>query len=49
MRAEAIYYLRDKVRFTNPFMEEITADYMYPFVLVHWGLSPATGPSLVYP
>ena len=36
MHADAIYYLRDKVRFSNPFMEETRADYFFSFVLVVW-------------
>ena len=47
MRANALYYLRDKVRFTNPFLDEVTADYMYSFVLVVWEpTAPAVTPVL---
>ena len=44
MRADAIYYLRDKVRFTNPFLDEVPSDYMFSFVLVVWEMSPAAAP-----
>ena len=36
MHADEIFYLRDKVRFSNPFLDEVQADYFYSFVLVHW-------------
>lgn len=41
MRASQIYYLREKVRFTNPFLNDVPADYYYSFVLVKWESLPA--------
>jgi len=40
MRADRIFYLREKVKFTNPFMEEVASDYMFSFVLVVWEPQP---------
>ena len=41
MRADAIFYLREKVRLTNPFLDEVVPDYMFSFVLVVWEAAPA--------
>jgi hypothetical protein len=49
MRADALYYLRDKVRFTNPFLDEVTADYMYSFVLAVWEPTPSAVPPVMQP
>ena len=47
MRADAVYYLRNKVRFTNPFFEEVGSDYFYSFVLAVWEPTRAsTAPTL---
>ena len=47
MHADEIFYLRDKVRFSNPFMDEVQADYFYSFVLVHGRpRAPKSAPSL---
>ena len=43
MRADAVYYFRSKVRFTNPFFEEVSSDYFYSFVLAVW--EPTLAPS----
>jgi hypothetical protein len=46
MRADHIRYLREKVKFTNPFMEEVASDYMFSFVLVVWEPQPCiSGPA----
>ena len=45
MRADAIYYLRDKVRFSNPFLDEVQSDYFYSFVLVRWEAVRASRPA----
>lgn len=44
MRADAIYYLRRKVRFGNPFLDSVDGEYMYSFVLVVWEPTPAPTP-----
>ena len=49
MRADAVYYLREKVRFTNPFLDEVRGDYFYSFVLVRWEAQPATTPAAMQP
>ena len=47
MRADAVYYLRSKVRFSNPFFDEVGSDYFYSFVLAVWEPTPApTTPTL---
>lgn len=47
MRADSLYYLREKLRFTNPFFDEVAGDYFYSFVLVCWEAEPAaTAPTL---
>lgn len=45
MHADAIYYLRNKVRFSNPFLDETKADYFYSFVIVCWEATRAAGPA----
>jgi hypothetical protein len=49
MRADALYYLRDKVRFTNPFLDEVVADYMFSFVLAVWEPTPSAVPPVMQP
>ena len=45
MRAECIYYLRDKVWFTDPYMDDVSAPYTFSCVLVVWGKEPAAEPA----
>ena len=40
MRANEIHYLRERVRFTNPFVDEVASDYIYSFVLAVWEPTP---------
>ena len=49
MRADAVYYLRDKVRFTNPFLDDVPSDYFYSFVLVCWEPTRATASPVMHP
>ena len=45
MRADSIHYLREKVRFTNPFLEEVASDYFYSFVIAVWEPTPSDVPA----
>ena len=49
MHLDGVYYLRDKVRFTNPFLDEVPADYFYSFVLVVWEASRAACTPVLQP
>ena len=49
MHADVVYYLHSKVRFTNPFYEEVGSDYFYSFVLVVWEPTPASTPPTLQP
>ena len=49
MHADVIYYLRSKVRFGNPFLDSVDAEYMYSFVLVLWEPERAPAAPLWHP
>jgi hypothetical protein len=36
VRADSLYYLREKLRVTNPFFDEVAGDHFYSFVLECW-------------
>ena len=36
VRADSLSYLREKLRVTNPFFDEVAGDYFYSFVLECW-------------
>jgi hypothetical protein len=40
VRADSLYYLREKLRVTNPFFDEVAGDYFYSFVLECWERRP---------
>lgn len=49
MFATTLFYLRDKVRFTNPFLDEVSGDYMFSFVLVVWEAAPSEVSPIMQP
>ena len=49
MRADSLYYLREKLRFTNPFFDEVAGNYFYSFVLVCWEAKPAASAPTLQP
>jgi len=40
VRADSLSYLREKLRVTNPFFDEVAGDYFYSFVLECWERRP---------
>jgi len=45
MRADTVYFLTEKVHFSNPLLDAVPGDYMFPLVLVVWEPTPPISPT----